>query len=301
MTIVNDQPADADDFIDVSAGAGDSGKVPKLNASGDLDYTFLKNTDIQSLTAGQNVTAGEVAIIGDGLSYISSSRTTSTSSTATSSTQWLSQNFATSSRAISIKSVIISITGSNNVTISIYAIDGSNKPTGAALGSLTQAASGTIEFTFASPVAVSPSTTYAAVMSSNLANAWSRGNTDNSGGISTDSGATWTMNVGNFYLVVNEIMTVAGRAYKAEADVLGSTVTPFSNNYIGIFEETATSGNAVLVRVAGVSTKVSGLAVGVMHFISDTAGALSATAGTITRKIGIALSATKFLIKHDNP
>lgn len=41
MAITNGQTADASDFISTSAGAGSSGKVPKLNASGFLDQSFF--------------------------------------------------------------------------------------------------------------------------------------------------------------------------------------------------------------------------------------------------------------------
>jgi hypothetical protein len=41
MTISNGSTASASDFVSTSAGAADSGKVPKLNSSGRLDKTFL--------------------------------------------------------------------------------------------------------------------------------------------------------------------------------------------------------------------------------------------------------------------
>jgi hypothetical protein len=41
MSITAGQLASASDFISTSAGAGDSGKVPKLNASGVLDTSFV--------------------------------------------------------------------------------------------------------------------------------------------------------------------------------------------------------------------------------------------------------------------
>jgi hypothetical protein len=42
MPIVNGQIISASDYIDTSAGAGDSGKVPKLNSNGVLDESFLQ-------------------------------------------------------------------------------------------------------------------------------------------------------------------------------------------------------------------------------------------------------------------
>lgn len=44
MTILAGADIDPEDFISTSAGAGDSGKVPKLNGSGILDSSFLKGS-----------------------------------------------------------------------------------------------------------------------------------------------------------------------------------------------------------------------------------------------------------------
>ena len=43
MAITAGQEGRASDFINISAGAGDEGKVPKLNAEGILDGSFIKN------------------------------------------------------------------------------------------------------------------------------------------------------------------------------------------------------------------------------------------------------------------
>ena len=58
MSIVAGQQILASDFISTSAGAGDSGKVPKLNASGKLDSSFLEGSTV-SLTAEEDITAGQ--------------------------------------------------------------------------------------------------------------------------------------------------------------------------------------------------------------------------------------------------
>lgn len=44
MAIIAGQQALASDFVSTSAGAGDSGKVPKLNGSGVLDTSFLPSS-----------------------------------------------------------------------------------------------------------------------------------------------------------------------------------------------------------------------------------------------------------------
>ena len=43
MAITAGQEGRASDFINISAGVGDAGKVPKLNASGRLDTSFIRN------------------------------------------------------------------------------------------------------------------------------------------------------------------------------------------------------------------------------------------------------------------
>lgn len=47
----------ASDFISVSAGAGDAGKAPKLNAAGQLDPSFTKTPTVQVFTANGTYTA----------------------------------------------------------------------------------------------------------------------------------------------------------------------------------------------------------------------------------------------------
>lgn len=69
--------------------------------------------------------------------------------------------------------------------------------------------------------------------------------------------------------------------------------------YIGIAETTVSSGGSVYVTVSGVATGLSGLSVNPkQYYLADSAGTLSTTAGTNTRKAGISLSATTLLITN---
>lgn len=52
MAIELGENASPDDFIETSAGAGDAGKVPKLNASGQLDQSFHKKPIRRTYTYG---------------------------------------------------------------------------------------------------------------------------------------------------------------------------------------------------------------------------------------------------------
>jgi len=47
----------------VSAGAGDSGKIVALNASGEIDPTMLPVSDVKNLPSGENLTAGDFVYV----------------------------------------------------------------------------------------------------------------------------------------------------------------------------------------------------------------------------------------------
>lgn len=74
----------------------------------------------------------------------------------------------------------------------------------------------------------------------------------------------------------------------------GATV----DGFIGFAEAGANSGQAVKVVVSGVSDKQTGLSSGALYYASDTSGAIATSAGTTTRKVGIAISSTKILITN---
>ena len=61
MGLLTGQAIGQGDFITTSAGAGDSGKVPKLNASGVLDRTFISGTMTFQSTAGTTLSVTTVA------------------------------------------------------------------------------------------------------------------------------------------------------------------------------------------------------------------------------------------------
>lgn len=64
MSIVAGSDILASDFISTSAGAGDSGKAPKLNASGKLDKTFPSIFGCRVYqNAGTSISSGGSAII----------------------------------------------------------------------------------------------------------------------------------------------------------------------------------------------------------------------------------------------
>jgi len=83
------------------------------------------------------------------------------------------------------------------------------------------------------------------------------------------------------------------RVYKSSA-LLAVNV----NSYVGIANESSTVGNNIKVVVTGIDSHQSGLTVGTNYYLSDTSGAFSSSAGTVTKKAGLAISATQMLVTN---
>ena len=69
--IASGQTILASDYVSTSAGAGDSGKVPKLNASGVLDSSFISAQTplerlVSSFTADEAISAKKAVYLSDG-------------------------------------------------------------------------------------------------------------------------------------------------------------------------------------------------------------------------------------------
>lgn len=81
-----------------------------------------------------------------------------------------------------------------------------------------------------------------------------------------------------------------GKIYKCDADDL--TLMDF----VGFAQETVTIGNAVTVRIADKMDGFSGLTIGARYYLSGTAGAITSTAPTNIKSVGVAVSATEILM-----
>lgn len=85
----------------------------------------------------------------------------------------------------------------------------------------------------------------------------------------------------------------AGRWYKADADNNYQSTLPAC---VGFAVISSTSGNAITVRRMGRMTGLSGLTAGTTYYISATAGALTSTAPSNTRRVGVADSTTTLVV-----
>lgn len=84
-----------------------------------------------------------------------------------------------------------------------------------------------------------------------------------------------------------------GKAYRCDADAL-STI-----GFFGFAQETVTTGNSVGLRHTGQMDGFSGLTVGAKYFLSGTTGAITATAPTNFKFVGIAISSTVLQITKE--
>lgn len=277
----------------------------------------IKNgSRIETLVAGENLTAGQAVIIGNG---------TGTAAEILQGTEnqhyellWperrVIQSFTTNSNTDKVYAVRVFTAYQNNPVnciCELYLADANDRPTGSILG--TQTLSSVLVndwsvFTFSSPVTVNPSTKYVVSFRSSNANGsnvniihyystsslYSGGKSQSS----TDSGSNWSdlnydlaFDIDTYYDWVD-----SGKVYLTSA----TSNNVFANNFIGFVIGTVNAGDTCLVKVSGVSDVHSGLIAGSTYFLSNTYGAISTSAGSQSRKIGIALSATELLIKHDN-
>ncbi len=92
-----------------------------------------------------------------------------------------------------------------------------------------------------------------------------------------------------FSVVINETV---GSLYKADA-----TTQAIADHYLGFVESTITAGTTGNVKIAtqGIYNRGS-LTAGSVYYLSDTAGAIGTSAGTISKKLGIALSTTNLYL-----
>lgn len=115
---------------------------------------------------------------------------------------------------------------------------------------------------------------------------------------STNVVATRSNNSSTFYMWV-ATYTGADQFTKLLYKANSTNNDYLANNFIGIAAETKTTGQTCLVDLL-VSNQFTFLQPGATYYLSNTAGAISTSAGSQSRKIGLALSQTELLLKHDN-
>lgn len=305
-----------DNTIDVPTFSSNSSGT--YNDSG-TNTNIVLTTGVNEIqfTAGENLTAADAVFIEDAntTSDVVSITTGGTVNSAfgqvaPSNNVKLAQTFSLASDA-SIESIKVYLkksgSPSDNVLVSIQSTSGGD-PSGTVIGSQLSLDGTTLTtsyveytFTYSTRPSLSASTTYAVV----LERSGSTSDTDYylwnadianpyASGVSKFYRSSWNTDSGTDQtLVLTSRVTTAGQAYKADANVAGKFA-----GFIGFVKTTVTSGNTATITVAGKATGFSSLTPGTQYYLSDTAGAVSTSAGTNTRKVGIGTSATEMLVTN---
>lgn len=307
---------------------GDDGGTPKFSIGDANNFITWNGTTLavqgvsnvtKLFTAGEALSTGQAVFLADGNESSSQAAGGAGASfyTIDADADWYAQTFTARSETGNLRIASATVymsrgTGATgNVTFAIYATS-AGAPTGAALATATEsiadiAANGSggaytaKEVTFASPLTLTGATVYALVVSVDtlaVENVFLQhaSGTYGNGSVftSTDSGANWDAGGGTDMRFDCPILfTTSGSVYLTDAGTAAE-----SESFTGFVKTTTALAGSVPVFIAGEATGLSGLTTGSPYYLSDTAGAVSTSAGTVTRKVGIALSTTSMLITN---
>jgi len=261
--------------------------------------------------AGEAINALDAVILGDGSVVTMPLQTLNTSNSvnqfAVNGANWAAMTFTVpAGTTVFIKNVSLSTRQTQNggqpaatTTLSIRATSGGN-PTGADLDSATNTdnsyTAGITQraYAFSGAVALTSGNTYALVWRTSAGSYEMWANRT-----SVDSGANWstpTLNTTPAHVLTFNQTLTAGSIYQADSTFCNRKLT----NFIGFAKAAISSGASGTVKLFGLLTGLSGLTTGADYYAaSATAGTITATAPTISKKVGIALSTTTLLVQRE--
>ena len=308
MAITAGQEIVASDFVDTPSGAGDSGKVGKLDTGGKINNGLLITDLIQ---AGETIdgtpTPVPVAVLND--VHQREYRTEFAHGDAAARTRLAVKMKPYAAITAADIRLILQKVGSptGNLTIEVQT-DSAGSPSGTPVTngtSNTVAMSGLstsyteTTFTFASAFSLSADTVYwivlkrsDAVSGANYVNVLGIGNDyANFVGKTFDGVSTWSS--GNL-MAVEMVPTTGGSnsAWRSDANVIGL------HWFDGFAISDAAESADVIVQFAGVVSGFTALRRGRKYFAQDTVGTLGLTVGTYEVGVGEAISETELLIKR---
>jgi len=285
--------------------------------AGDLLTANEINQDLPILgVAGETINGATlpVAVLSGSDIYTNSEKITQTSQNGSESlygANWKAQTFLTDADTNRITSITLylkkTLAPTGNFEIELFAVDGSNKPTGSALGNVTKTCASITtsyvlyNFEFSSPVAVDPSTTYAFVIkatsgdASNFVQYYRTNATVYADGgltISADSGASWgsvSATTDLYFKLFGGFLLTDGRFYACEADNIDKL------DFIGFVIDDVVAGDSTLFQKNGVVSGFTGLSIGYKYYIQDDK-TIGTTPGTYVVLVGFAISSTEILI-----
>lgn len=276
---------------------------------GNIIQGVVKNSIIsQNFTCGHAITSGDAVYVSNGVNGITSiiaSNSGANTGDFGSTTNYKEAQSINSATTIYVKRIAIKMQAVNaptdDVEVALQGDSGGN-PDGsdiAVSGPVDVGATNIYNFDFTTIQKLTASTTYWFVVrrtgtysAINYYQVYWGGGTY-SGGTSKqqDNTLTWFDNTQDLYFELFELLP-SGYIGKAEAGVSGRY-----QNFIGFSTETKTTDEIASVSIAGIITGLSGLTPG-QYYLSDTAGAISTSAGSATRKVGITISTTALYITN---
>lgn len=303
----------------VSIGYGQTDGGIKIDTSNYTTGTGATNT--QSITVASNSNRGLVVFVSitgisandtiTGVTYAGVSMTQVTS-VVTGGVNGFTQRayaFYLNAPTTGANNLVISHSGSQDVIFhwySIYNVSQSGQPevngttASGTSSSITTTANGARVFGFSGNPSGNPGTptgtaTYGGVLNTNNHTSY------NSAIVLPGSvSVTATTGVsGSFILMsVAPVTTVTQGIFPSFAST--STYSQYQTGYqafVGFAAETISAGNTCKVYT-NVATGLSGITIGAQYYVANTAGTISTSAGTNTRKVGIGLSTTSLLITN---
>ncbi|HEY3742458.1 MAG TPA: hypothetical protein VGL53_21565 [Bryobacteraceae bacterium] len=298
-------------FTDLAGIPSGAGVIPTANVP-------QNSFNSQTFTAATAVTKGQALIMGNGVSrYLNANQTGKGQNwqLLNAGNPYLGQTFTTSANCRSLSQFTIWVNDTfgvgEQITWWIYATSGGT-PTGTALatGTFTAPYSNPSAITITPNLVLSPSTVYAIVLkdtgsSQNATYIYGNTGAGLAGGslIYSSNGSSWTTNSGeSLYLIEYEIITVAGEVQPSDTTqtVYSADAYDLADNFCGFALSTVSANASVGVNLGPVDADQSGLTPGSEYYLNGSAGAIGTTAGSVSVKVGIAMSATQLLIKFEN-
>lgn len=273
---------------DLTAGASvciSPGTTTSADTTGQVfsDYQPVRDAAGQRSKVAQSFSFTAESGASSGRSYyVSSIQTEITNSTGSPATYTLSGWIETNSGGLPSGTVVGEV-----VTVSI------SIPSATGQGPI---------FTFQNPVEISAGTTYHMVFAPTGVSDADSCRFSRSGTLSgfSDYFSTTGWQVfpsgGCMRAKANITLSYAGKVYQTDA----SNNNYLANNFIGLCPGGGREGESVEIYMGPYVNGLSGLTPGTTYYLSDFSGQIATSAGAQSRKVGLAISATEFFIKHDN-
>ncbi len=207
--------------------------------------------------------------------------------------------------AISVAHININLfktgTPADNLVFAIQA-DSAGSPSGTDIitatiaGTTFTTGSSPYTITFAPAQTLSTSTAYWVVLSrsgaQDASNYYNYGAVNSGGNGYYYNGTAWAYTGWGSEFTLDYSYTT-GSIYKTNAAVTG-----MCNGFLGFVNTSAAAGANVTVDTTGINTSQSGLTTGGQYYLANSYGAVLSSAGTCSRKVGIAATTTQILITN---